>query len=119
MTTCVMCEETITNPVCPDCLHSGVRQWLVEQQETRLAQTVLDITIADVKNLQHRALVEDSTLCIKCNRSMNVCTYCYTKDVFDVIKSKPLLVAEYMMFFNFDLEHMGWEQDARNIVSDY
>ncbi len=121
MTTCVMCDEAITNPVCPNCLHSGVRQWLIEQQELRLAQKVLDITQCNIKNDLHDLDKNEhgNTLCIKCHSPMDVCTYCYTKDVFDVVKSKSSLVAEYLMFFNFDLEHLGWEQDARYIVSDY
>ena len=114
MATCVMCEETITNPVCPACVHKGIRQWLLEQQELHLATDVLEVTLCD-SNVH--AL--DNMECIKCHNSMAICTYCYSKNVFDVIKSKPLLIAEYMMFFNFDLEHMGWEQDARNLIADY
>ena len=111
MTTCVMCEEAITTPVCPACLHKGVRQWLLEQSETRLADDVLDTTVRDI--------IGGSTDCIKCHSPMGVCAYCYTKDVFDVIKRRPSLVNDYLVYFNFDLEHMGWEQSARLITDDH
>ncbi len=114
MATCVMCEETITNPVCPDCIHQGIRQWLLEQQELHLATEVQYVTMCD--NSVHTA---DNVNCIKCHKNMAICTYCYSKNVFDVIKFKPYLIAEYMMFFSFDLEHMGWERDARNLIADY
>jgi hypothetical protein len=105
-----MCDDAITNPVCPACLHKGVRQWLLEQRELRLAAEVLDATVQDI--------VAGSTNCIKCRSPMAVCAYCYTKDIFDVIKRRPALVDNYLIYFNFDLEHLGWEQTARDIAEE-
>jgi hypothetical protein len=49
---------------------------------------------------------------------MGLCTYCYTKEVFAIVKQRPRLVAEYLDFFNYDLEHLGWEQEALLYVEE-
>ena len=102
---CVMCEEAITNPICPACLQEGVQQWLKEQQQDTLVDEVGELTRGIFAN-------HGSTFCIKCGSCMGLCAYCYTKEVFDVIKCCPTLITQYLEYFNYDLGHMGWEQDA-------
>jgi ferredoxin len=105
---CVVCEEPITNPICQECLREAVRQWLMEQGQSGLMEEVDRMTMSD----------HDGTTCIGCGNRMRVCAYCYTKDVFHIIEKRPELVPAYLAYFNFDLEHMGWERDARAYVDD-
>lgn len=106
---CVVCEEPITNPICPACLKEGVSQWLLEQGQYGLLGEVDEMTRGVFAN-------SGSTFCIKCDSLMGLCAYCYTKEVFDIVKRHPRLVADYLVYFNFDLGHMGWEREALDFV---
>jgi hypothetical protein len=108
---CILCEEPITNPLCPACIGSGVRQWLLERGQKTLADSVSEATLRVFAN-------SGETFCIVCNNDMDVCTYCYTKEIFDLVKSHPNLLQEFVMFFNFDLEHLGWEREARDYLPE-
>ena len=110
-TTCVMCEETITTPICPACIQVGVEEWLLEQREDELANEISELTRVVFAN-------HGDTFCIKCDSVMALCAYCYTKEVFQLIKERPRLVKQYLEYCNYDLEHLGWEQDARQYVDD-
>jgi hypothetical protein len=110
-TPCVMCEEPITNPICPACLQEGVRQWLLEQRQGQLAAEVRALTSVIFAN-------HGDVFCIKCDSAMALCAYCYTKEVFNVIKDHQHLVKQYLAYFNYDLQHLGWEQDARAYTDD-
>lgn len=108
---CVMCEEPITNPICPACLQEGVRQWLLEQRQEELADEVDELTRNVFAN-------SGETFCIKCDNSMALCAYCYTNEVFGLIKQHPRLVKNYLSYFNFDLDHLGWEEEARTYIDE-
>jgi hypothetical protein len=110
-TTCVLCDEHITNPLCPACLQEGVLQWLEEQGYHLLALEVSEVTRAVFAN-------SGSTFCIRCDSCMRLCAYCYTKELFEVIRREPMLACEYLAFFSFDLEHAGWEREAALEVGD-
>jgi len=106
-----MCQEAITNPICPACLQEGVQQWLLEQRQDELADEVAELTRGVFANT-------GTTFCIKCDSVMGLCAYCYTKEVFLLIKSRPRLVSQYLTYFNYDLEHLGWEREARNYLEE-
>lgn len=106
---CVECEETITNPICPACLQVGVEQWLREEHREAL--------VPELHELTRRVFWNDGeTFCIKCNNLMSTCAYCYTKAVFDLIRHEPDLLQRYLVYFNYDLGHMGWEQEAVALI---
>jgi hypothetical protein len=107
---CVMCDEPITNPICPACLQEGVQQWLLEQGQDALVLEVQELTRGTFANI-------GLTFCIKCDSVMSLCAYCYTKEVFSIVKEHPRLVENYLEYFNYDLEHLGWEQDARAYIN--
>lgn len=104
---CVQCEEVITNPLCPVCLQKGVQQWLGDEHN--------DVLSREVSLMTDNALGE--TPCIRCGSPMGLCVYCYTKDVFDLVKRYPVLLRSYLSYFNFDLHHLGWEREAREILA--
>ena len=108
---CVMCEEIITNPVCPGCIQEGVQQWLWEQRQDELANNVGELTRNVFAN-------HGDTFCIKCDSAMSLCAYCYTGSVFGLICHNPRLVQQYLDYFNYDLLHLGWEREARSQLED-
>lgn len=101
---CVLCEEVITNPLCPCCLNEEAQQWLMEQGYAALADETHWIASSLVQNGNVR--------CIKCQNPMAVCTYCTTQDLMHVVKRNKDLLKQYLVYFNYDLAHLGWEQDA-------
>lgn len=107
---CIACEEVITNPLCPCCLHDEMRQWLVEESAERIADVLKAFTASIVQS--------GETHCIKCFRAMSVCTYCYTRDVLDLVRHDKHLLSQYLTYFNFDLGHLGWEQEARAYLEE-
>jgi len=103
---CVECEEAITNPVCPECLAEGIAAWAGEHAGPAVATAVFNVT----ESLAYRM---GSTNCIKCRTPMGLCTYCYTNALIDVLKSHPVLLAQFLYFFSFDLEKQGYERDLQ------
>jgi hypothetical protein len=112
---CVACDEQITNPLCAACLGDGIVQWLRERSHSELATDVRALTgqVAISAARKHRKHFRHGPIwCVACGAGMKLCTYCYTRDVFDLIKREQSLVSEFLRFWNFDLDHMGWEQEA-------
>ena len=98
---CLVCQETINNPLCQDCLALGIKEWLNEKE------------LNEVLTGMEFERTHDSAMCIMCGKPVGICTYCFTKEVYELIKEKHSeLVKEYLKFFNFDLEHKGYEYDA-------
>lgn len=91
---CVLCRESITNPICPDCLANEMAEWVFAR--AKIVELVKDEAKL-TKSFNHGI-----TKCIKCNKAFSVCTYCFTENVLDSITAKaPELVSEYLTFFNF------------------
>ncbi len=107
---CALCDEVITNPLCPCCLHEEVRQWLLEEGHERLAAALDAITSSLVKGGQTR--------CLMCSGPMGVCAYCYTRDVLELVRHDKRLLERNIEYFNFDLGHLGWEREARAYLDE-
>lgn len=105
---CVACEEEITNPLCPQCLHGEMRQWLLEQGEMRLAKRLGSLPVPQ----------DSETHCVKCQSPMAICAYCCTQDAMPLVRHDAKLLAQYLTYFNFDLGHLGWEQEARAYLQE-
>ena len=101
MNECVSCEDTITNPLCPSCLARGIGQWMKERGlEDRVSVPLNDSV--------------DS--CIKCGDAISLCTYCFTKHVYEELKIAEVpkaILEEFTRFFHFDLERLGYFSKAR------
>ncbi len=90
---CVECNEIITTPICSDCLAGQMREVLAEQDPSLAA------AIAG-------AAIEGDTVCILCGRSMGLCAYCFSRDMYVLVQHwNPALAAEFAARFDFDLRH--------------
>ena len=96
---CVECEETITNPVCPDCLSEGIACWVAERLGPVAAQEVFTITGALV-------YPGGDTWCIKCDKTMQLCAYCYTNGVMSILKNHPVVLDQFVHYFGFEFERL-------------
>jgi hypothetical protein len=96
MSECVLCRETVTNPICMDCVNEGIEQWLKEKN-----LPALDLDSFGV----------EGESCIRCKKSIDVCLYCHTKQVLDLLKIRKTdvsIIKEFVEFFHFDLDKKGY-----------
>ncbi|HLC75083.1 MAG TPA: hypothetical protein VJH88_04485 [Candidatus Nanoarchaeia archaeon] len=88
---CVVCEEVITNPICPDCLARQMRAWLSEVKPA-LAGTI------------DGGYVPGETNCLFCSKDMGICAHCYSRDVYEqLMLSDEKIAKEFMARFDFEL----------------
>jgi len=99
---CIICNEGIFNPLCPNCISNEIFAWLFEK----------DIAVA--KEFRKKKFVEDidGGSCIACRDNTSyICPYCFTRQVFHWLKRKNAgrkIVNEFLEVFNFDFEHCGY-----------
>ena len=88
---CVVCDETITNPICPDCLARQMRSWLHELKP-KLAEQIDGFHLSGDVN------------CVLCGQGMSICAHCYSRDVYEQIAlHNKKLAREFIARFDFDL----------------
>jgi hypothetical protein len=97
---CVICDEAITNPICPSCLERQVMHWVGEKKPS-LVPILKDVG-ASVKTFEHA-----NTSCIICNGSMNVCAHCYCKEIYTWLLENEyeVLAEKFLESFNFELDY--------------
>ena len=88
---CVECNDTISNPVCPDCLAKQIK-------------VVLEEIAPQLSNKVIRGDIEGETRCLSCGNKMGLCAHCYCMDVYQQLAEKDEEVAEeFLSRFDFDL----------------
>jgi hypothetical protein len=108
---CVVCRETVTNPVCPRCLRAEVGAWLNETRPELLKD--FEKISAEISTV-----VFGNEHCILCKRGMDVCTYCYTEHIFNwLLTTSPTreFMNEFLLLFNFDAGRRGYLQRAEKL----
>jgi len=107
---CAVCRDTVTNPVCPECLRTEIGSWLSEVKPDLLEG------FDDCSDELSFVLFGDEK-CILCRKGMDVCTYCYTNHVFNWLKKRApkVLLKEFITFFNFDEGRRGYLQEAERL----
>jgi hypothetical protein len=93
---CPVCKDIIDNPMCEGCLESEVEEWLSSK-----GFKYVDLLRKSMPYLER----EDSSLnCIKCGNPVNICTFCFMREVKEIIEEKmPELMPEFNKFFGFSL----------------
>ncbi|MFH1590379.1 MAG: hypothetical protein ABIC95_00475 [archaeon] len=95
---CVVCDEAITNPICPECIEKSVKTWLVG---------VRPQLIGKVENLAEAGshMTTGSTRCIQCGQDMVICPHCFSRSVQELIEDEgnPYMEEEFLTFFDYDL----------------
>jgi hypothetical protein len=97
---CVICDEAITNPICPDCLSRQVTYWAHENNSSIMPVLV---RVGDsVKEFTH-----DNTSCVICKKDMNVCPHCYCSEIYSwLIESRHRRMSKkFLKHFNYELDY--------------
>ena len=94
---CVICQEAITNPICPDCLQREVEHWLADFNPSLVPQLREYTGIFD-------AYTHEGVTCVICGRDMRVCAHCFCKDIYQLFRDQLKDKAEDFLFsFDFEL----------------
>lgn len=92
LSSCVECEVTITEPICPSCLTDSMRVMVAEEDQDMASGILEDIP------------TEAGISCLFCGELMNRCAHCISKDIYLFIRDRnPGLAEEFMSRFDFDL----------------
>ncbi len=97
---CVICDEAITNPICPECLERQVMYWIAEIKPSLVP--ILRGIGSSVKTFTH-----GNTSCVICGSSMNVCPHCYCNEIFTWLTENEYddLAEVFLEHFNFELDY--------------
>jgi len=108
MGACVLCEQQITNPICPERLESQMKTWLVETRPEL-------IELLEEESKVFMPCTDSDDVCIITKARMNVCVYCYTEHIFNWLRSLKVdktVMQEFMQYFDFDLGRKGYYEYA-------
>ena len=87
---CLVCNEVISNPICPECINKEIRDWLVEKK---------------IELIENNTGL-GSTKCIICGKPTAICPSCYTSEIYSIVRKKyPNLEKQFKTYFNFELRH--------------
>jgi hypothetical protein len=108
MQECVLCEEYITNPLCPECVGEQIKTWLAETKPDL-------VSLLDIETRKMSQHVFDENHCISCKKDMDVCTYCYTEHILDWLEDKlpKENLSQFVKFFHYDFHKKGYFEKAR------
>jgi hypothetical protein len=89
---CIICQEGITNPLCPACLAKEIKVWLRE-----IKPEIMESVVEPVTN-------SHGIRCFSCGKGMSICAHCYSNDFYNYLKEEyPELAEEFLEHFNFDI----------------
>ena len=84
---CIICQEGITNPICPECLAKEIGYWKPE------LKTSLETPVSS-----------GAVRCMFCGKGINICAHCYSRDVYNLVNEDfPWLAEEFIERFDFGL----------------
>ncbi|HDP73349.1 MAG TPA: hypothetical protein ENN46_00105 [Candidatus Woesearchaeota archaeon] len=94
---CLECGETITNPLCEECLSEQFRQWLFSFKP-KLA--------VSINSFKPHYYSEDKGLCIRCGSPISYCNFCVLSSFRDVVEDNaPELLERFRdSFGSLDIE---------------
>lgn len=99
---CVECGDSISNPVCHDCLKEQMFAYLAdkivngEMSKTDYARMKSAVAKLNTKLWGYR---DTGIECIKCSDSLVICPYCYVRHVKTILTSFDS--SSFSFFFNF------------------
>jgi hypothetical protein len=89
---CIECDEVITEPICPGCLAGSMRTF-VEEYDKELSEEIQDLAIS-----------QGEANCIFCEGSMNLCSHCFSREIYTFLDEKnPKIAEEFLSRFDFEL----------------
>lgn len=114
---CLDCREAISNPLCPSCLALQIEVWLSSYPDRNITNKILERVKRYVERTNN--LAGSSSKCVTCGKlRASLCPYCFTNYVFNLLKNMKvnrIILKEFLQFFNYDFEHVGYSKDAERL----
>jgi hypothetical protein len=100
---CVVCEETVTQPVCPNCLEKHIAQKLYETKPKM---------VSDLKRKTEEIYFEGGDVtCVLCHTPISICSHCYSEHIKNWLQNLNEFGEEELnSFFNFLNLYFGLNQ---------
>lgn len=117
--TCAECQESIYNPICPSCLAREIEAWLNEKnrKNKKADKEIGNKILFEIKAFLGNGL--QGGKCIICKKHSDfLCPYCFTKEVFDILKefkANKELLEDFFTHFNYDFDHTGYTKEAEEL----
>ena len=78
---CLSCNKTIQQPICPKCISKWFREW------SRKSPELSELNREIKKFLKaHKSLARDSSSCAVCGDKVHICPYCFTEYLYNRVK---------------------------------
>ena len=103
---CVLCREPVTNPICHECLAEAIAQWIAEEAPERIASFWQETHALDGA---------PGVRCVHCGKNVGVCTYCYTRAIFNWLRDGDLQ-SSFVEHFNFDFYRTSPYADGYEVM---
>ncbi|MDD5192932.1 MAG: hypothetical protein PHH54_06500 [Candidatus Nanoarchaeia archaeon] len=101
---CELCNEPITNPICPVCLSAEMDIWATNYPNIR--KELVPRLKRHLKKFKQQT--REAVQCIKCNeKRISMCPYCFIREILselDEIKADKIIKKEFLQFFNYYTE---------------
>ena len=115
---CLECGELITNPLCPNCIFEGFKQWI-----SPYADIYLSVVVEAGRYLESCKSFDNSIVCVACgSSSTHLCPYCFTNYLAELLKDMKVsedMLREFHEIFNFDFGnfdgHWGYREEAEKL----
>ena len=112
---CLVCKESIYNPLCQNCLVNQMQAWLTSYPDlNKKLMPKLKRFLRDVHNE-----TDEGVACAACkSKKASVCPYCFTEFVLGQLKKLQVhkqVIREFLVFFDFDFDGKGYTgKEAEN-----
>ncbi|MFH1452136.1 MAG: hypothetical protein ABIF88_03105 [archaeon] len=112
---CIFCDKKITNPLCPECIAKGFRQWIRQfTDEEKIIKTKLECFLKEIRHFEGRSIS-----CVACHKkTTHLCPYCFTNFLYKIAKDANLgasILSEFLFIFDFDFNHDGYSEDLEEM----
>ena len=96
---CVICDEAITNPICPECLINEMQLWAYEL-DPKLADIIGEMIFV-FSSYEHPL-----SSCVVCGKRTNICPHCVAKEIYEHVAARDEELAPlFVKRFNYELDY--------------
>lgn len=98
MKICENCKDVISRPLCIGCLEMEIEFWMSK----RIPELIPEIRELLVSMVDFN---KKGRKCVACEGKTTVCSSCYLKSVYEILKEKDVELSNQFKFLFFDLEN--------------
>ncbi|MBI4448693.1 hypothetical protein HY641_01545 [Candidatus Woesearchaeota archaeon] len=98
---CQVCDEGVTNPICPGCLEQESTQFLLDHKPTL-------IPLLRARSKIFNVPMDAVSICVSCGDAIKVCPHCYCKEIaLWLYEDHPNIARQFVTTFNYELKSVA------------